>query len=414
MAGTTPLPLSYNPVEGSPATPPPDIAQKSDSKNAPPGRFEGYEKRLEIEFFPNEIAGNLGLRALNRSQLDEIAEAAKCRVISHISNQHMDLYLVSESSLIIYPYKIIIKTCGTTLLLGAIPVLFSYAHSIFSMKAKKLRYTCGSFLFPQDQHFPHRSFDEEIRYLNKFVDRYLPSSIPQAFVMQGCSDSNSDCWHIYNASATSDLDLDLDLDNCQPSYTIEICMTQLDPEKTSVFYKKNCESASEMSSKSGLSDVIPGFEIDAYNFEPCGYSMNGMKGRSFCSSHVTPQIEFSYASFEIAGYDPTELDGIQSLVSRVLHCFGPSVVSVAAYIDRKIQAPAAHIFPEGYKCESTIAADLLGDTLAIYQTYTKQESSFFSGLVPKCLHYPCDILKKLLCLVVSAALVVFVSQNTGD
>ena len=313
----------------------------------------------------------------------------------------MDLYLVSESSLIIYPYKIIIKTCGTTLLLGAVPVLFSYAHSLFSMKAKNLRYTRGSFLFPQDQHFPHRSFDEEIRYLNKFVDRYLPSSIPQAFVMQGSSDSNSDCWHIYNASASCDLDLD----NCQPSYTIEICMTQLDPEKASVFYKKNCESASEMTSKSGLSVVIPDFEIDAYNFEPCGYSMNGMKGRSFCSSHVTPQIEFSYASFEIAGYDPTELDGIQSLVSRVLHCFGPSVVSVAAYIDRKIQAPAAHIFPEGYKCESTIAADLLGDTLAIYQTYTKQESSFFSLLVPKCLHH--HLLKKLLCPVVGAALVVF-------
>ena len=60
---------------------------------------------------------------------------------------------------------------------------------------------------------------------------------------------------------------------------------------------------------------------------------------------MTPQIEFSNASFKIAGYDPTEPHGIQSLVSRVLHCFRPSVVSVAVYIGRKIQAPAAHIFP---------------------------------------------------------------------
>jgi S-adenosylmethionine decarboxylase len=350
----------------------PDIwkTERGLTKSPPPGRFEGYEKRLEIEFFSNEFAGNVGLRTLNRSQLDEIVEAAKCRIISHISNRHMDIYLLSESSLIIYPHKFIIKTCGKTQLLSAIPLLISFAESIVSIKPKNLRYTRGCFMFPQDQLFPHRSFHEEICYLNKYVDRFLPSSIPEAYVMQGSSDSHNDCWHIYNASASDD-------DNCHhyscpdPSYTIEICMTQLDSEKASVFHKKNYSSSSEMTSKSGLGHVISGFEIDAYNFEPCGYSMNGMKGPSFSTAHVTPEAGFSYASFEIVGYDPRELDEIESLVSRVLHCFGPLVVSVAVYVDRKIGARATDIVLEGYACQNTSHEDLLGDSLATYQTYTK-------------------------------------------
>ena len=49
-------------------------------------------------------------------------------------------------------------------------------------------------------------------------------------------------------------------------------------------------------------------------------------------------------------FPSTELDGIQSLISRVFHCFRLSVVLVAVYINRKIQVPAAHNFLEGYKC----------------------------------------------------------------
>jgi len=339
-----------------------------------PSGFEGYEKRLEIEFFPNEIASNLGLglglRNLSPSQLDEIAKAAKCQIISHISNEHMDIYLLSESSLIIYPYKFIIKTCGKTQLFLAIPVLISYADSILSIKPKNLIYTRGCFLFPQNQPSPHQSFHEEICYLDKFVDRFLPSSNAEAYVMQGCSETNNDLWHIYTASV-SDHNSSHAYSNFNPSYTIEICMTQLDYEKASVFHTRNCPSSSEMTSKSGLGDVIPDFEIDAYNFEPCGYSMNGMKGPSFCTIHVTPEVGSSYASFEIVGYDPRDLIDIESLISRVLDCFGPSVVSVAVYVDRKLVDRATHIFPEDYVCESTSQKDLLEDTLAIYQTYTK-------------------------------------------
>jgi hypothetical protein len=52
-----------------------------------------------------------------RAQLDEICKAARCSILNSITNEHVDAYLLSESSLFVYPRKIIMKTCGTTTLL---------------------------------------------------------------------------------------------------------------------------------------------------------------------------------------------------------------------------------------------------------------------------------------------------------
>ena len=77
--------------------------------------FEGYEKRLEISFFEPGIfadTGGNGLRSLSKTQLDGILKPAECTIVSSLSNGEVDSYVLSESSLFVYPYKIIIKTCG--------------------------------------------------------------------------------------------------------------------------------------------------------------------------------------------------------------------------------------------------------------------------------------------------------------
>ncbi|TKY54656.1 S-adenosylmethionine decarboxylase proenzyme [Spatholobus suberectus] len=131
----------------------------SNDKTQP--RFEGFEKRVEISFSeaPNlkDPRRRLGLRALTRVQLNSILEPACCTIVSHLSNSELDSYVLSESSLFVYPFKIIIKTCGTTRLLLSIKPILDLAASL-SLSVLAVKYSRGTFLFPNDQPAPHNSF----------------------------------------------------------------------------------------------------------------------------------------------------------------------------------------------------------------------------------------------------------------
>ncbi|KAL5987515.1 hypothetical protein ACLOJK_035263 [Asimina triloba] len=283
--------------------------------------FEGYEKRLEISFFePSFFAdpsGN-GLRSLCRSQIDEILKPADCTIVASLSNLHVDSYVLSESSLFIYPYKIIIKTCGTTKLLLSIPPILKLANSL-SLSVKAVRYTRGTFNFPSVQPFPHRSFSEEVAILDSYFSNLSSGSM--AYVMG--SPLKPQKWHIYSASAKmADYSVK----------TLEMCMTGLDPKLASVFYKTYAGNAAKMTNDSGIRKILPGSEICDFEFDPCGYSMNGIEGAALSTIHVTPEDGFSYASFEAAGYD-METHSLRQIVERVLACFEPKEFSIALHAD---------------------------------------------------------------------------------
>ncbi|KAL2528383.1 S-adenosylmethionine decarboxylase proenzyme 1 [Forsythia ovata] len=283
--------------------------------------FEGYEKRLEISFSEPGIfaePGGRGLRSLSKSQLDEILLPAQCTIVSSLSNDQVDSYVLSESSLFVYPYKIILKTCGTTKLLLSIPPILKLAGTL-KLSVKTVRYTRGSFIFPGAQPFPHRSFAEEVSLLDSHFHRLGLSS--KAYLM-GSADERQK-WHIYSAFAES-------ADILSPLYTLEMCMTSLDQKKASVFYKTELSSAAIMTEVSGIRKILPDSEICDFDFEPCGYSMNAIEGDAVSTIHVTPEDGFSYASFEAVGYDFKLLD-LTQLLERVLSCFRPAEFSVALH-----------------------------------------------------------------------------------
>ncbi|KAE8719233.1 S-adenosylmethionine decarboxylase proenzyme [Hibiscus syriacus] len=285
--------------------------------------FEGYEKRLEISFFePDSVIDveRKSLRSLSREQLDEILTPAECTIVSSLSNELVDSYVLSESSLFVYPFKIIIKTCGTTKLLLAIPPILKLAGSL-SLTVKSVRYTRGSFIFPAAQPYPHRYFTEEVAILDSYFGKLSGS---RACVMGGSDEKQK--WHVYSASAES-------VNNTNsPTYTLEMCMTGLDSEMASVFYKDQSNSAASMTITSGIRNILPDSDICDFEFEPCGYSMNSIESDAISTIHVTPEDGFSYASFESVGYDLNKLN-LNQLVDRVLVCFEPSEFSVAVHVD---------------------------------------------------------------------------------
>ncbi|KAI9077598.1 hypothetical protein K1719_040435 [Acacia pycnantha] len=285
--------------------------------------FEGYEKRLEISFFQPGIfldPEGKGLRSLTKSQLDEILAPAECTIVSSLSNEEVDSYVLSESSLFVYAYKIIIKTCGTTKLLLSIPPILKMAK-LLNLAVRSVRYTRGSFIFPGAQSFPHRHFSEEVTVLDNHFGKLGLNSV--AYVM-GSADS-PEKWHVYSACADS-------VNACDSVYTLEMCMTGLDRDKASVFYKNQSSSAAHMTVKSGIRNILPDSQICDFEFDPCGYSMNSVENSAVSTIHVTPEDGFSYASFETVGYDLKALN-LKQLVLRVLTCFEPMEFSVAVHVD---------------------------------------------------------------------------------
>lgn len=327
--------------------------------------FEGYEKRLEISFFEPGIFADpvgMGLRSLSKTQLDEILEPAECTIVSSLSNDDVDSYVLSESSLFVYPYKIIIKTCGTTKLLLSIPPILKLANSL-DLSVRSVKYTRGSFIFPGAQPFPHRNFSEEVVELDGYFGKLGAGS--KAYIMG--SHDKPQKWHVYTAAAEFTGRLD-------PVYTLEMCMTGLDRKKASVFYKTDTSSAAVMTENSGIRKILPNSEICDFEFDPCGYSMNAIEEDAISTIHVTPEDGFSYASFEAMGYNLND-DSLTQMLGRVLDCFQPAHFSVALHADvegKKLE----YDFPldvMGYYCEGRSYEGLGKGGSIIYHSFMKSE-----------------------------------------
>jgi len=59
---------------------------------------------VKVCFKPG-IGNTPGCRALTRQSLDRMCSRAKCTILHKISNDYLDAYVLSESSLFVYPRK---------------------------------------------------------------------------------------------------------------------------------------------------------------------------------------------------------------------------------------------------------------------------------------------------------------------
>jgi S-adenosylmethionine decarboxylase len=146
------------------------------------GGFEGPEKLLEMWFAENPIYSGLGLKSIPREDWEDMLREVGCKVLSVVKSAGVDAYLLrffplfdlglmgSESSLFIFPHKLILKTCGTTTLLAGISPILNLAHKAgFSYgEVYRVFYSRKSFMFPKRQRSPHGSWGEEVHRLNSY------------------------------------------------------------------------------------------------------------------------------------------------------------------------------------------------------------------------------------------------------
>jgi len=359
--------------------------------------FEGCEKKVEIDFFVP--AGGPDLRAIPRDAIDAFLSLAKCTVISTKHNEHFNSYLLSESSLFIFPSKIILKTCGTTLLLKSVGAILAAAKAI-GATPDFLQFSRSNFIFPSKQHFPHRAFSEETDYLNKLLGME-----GDAFILGPLQGPR---WHLYIVDFNR-------VDAAQyKQQTCELIMFNLDREVMKQFYQLQTEGAegaaaasaaaagsapmdeskedkilcnsagqgfanidgegtrtgAEATKRSGIDLLLPGSDIDGFLFSPCGYSCNGLLKDTYFTIHITPEPECSFVSFETNYNTPS----FTALVNLVTKTFKPGSFCMSLFVDE----------------ESLIADSRKGidwNNIAGYTAKATTHHVFQAGYNATCAHY---------------------------
>lgn len=71
---------------------------------------------------------------------------------------------MSESSLFVYPYMLILKTCGTTTLLRILKRLLEMAAEI-GLVLDWVGYSRKNLMRPEEQLYPHTSWEQEMKYI---------------------------------------------------------------------------------------------------------------------------------------------------------------------------------------------------------------------------------------------------------
>ncbi|KAI1438857.1 S-adenosylmethionine decarboxylase [Xylaria sp. CBS 124048] len=264
----TPNDYIFPPSEGAPQlTINHEVAADLDSSNA----FEGPEKLLEVWFAPTPDclppgAQPNGLKAVPGDAWVAMLDLVNCKILSVLESEDVDAYLLSESSMFVFPHKLILKTCGTTTLLLGLHRLLRIAaehagfpfHNTQSLddintaaSPYRVFYSRKNFLFPDKQRGPHRSWKQEVEFLD---DMFEGGSAYMVGKMNG------DHWYLYitspetlvtrpratdeNGTAkipTTTVPI-MEADLQRKDETLEILMTDLDPDNAKQFYLEHASA----------------------------------------------------------------------------------------------------------------------------------------------------------------------------
>lgn len=260
--------------------------------------FEGSEKKVEIM-----LCDGMSLRPL-RPQWERVVAASKATILSTISNDHMDAYLLSESSLFVYDRAAVMITCGTTSLAAAVEEMTRF---IPSEDVRLLMFERKNEYFPEHQP---TQFDDDVARLQ----RLFPGNVAN---LGKLGDHHIRLFHHAHPSFSPPAG----------DMTLEVLMHDLSPRAREIFSRKNL-SRDALYTETGIDQIIEGVRCDDFLFEPMGYSLNAIAGDAYYTIHVTPEDVCSYASFETNM--PISGD-VATVVNRVLRIFEPANCSLLLF-----------------------------------------------------------------------------------
>jgi S-adenosylmethionine decarboxylase len=255
--------------------------------------FEGPEKKLELLL----TAGSPSLRELGRTFWEQVVARSHATVLSSISNDLLDAYLLSESSLFVTDRWTVMITCGRTTLVAAAATILD---RLPAARVDSLIYERKNENFP---HLQRTTFHDDVSALRQ-------RAVGEELVI---GDPAGDHIQLFCLAR-----------NCNPEAddtTLEVLMYDIDPAVSRKFVPGR-GTAQDVRRLVGLSSLFPDFAVDDHLFAPQGYSYNGIKGADYVTLHVTPQRLGSYVSFETNVR--LGIAAQRRVVSCLLSCFQPA------------------------------------------------------------------------------------------
>lgn len=259
--------------------------------------FEGSEKKIEV------VVSGVDLLSLGDEFWAKVVEASKAQILSQISTDECKSYLLSESSLFVWSDRFTMITCGQTTLAAAA----AFAINQFGKdKVDFLTFERKNELQPKEQE---THFFDDVKILETVIDGKSYRFGDEAK------------HHVYLFYSSKPYAPPKD------DVTLEILMYGLQGDARDLFNQSG-HTPESLNLKTGIKDILPGFIVDDFVFDPCGYSLNALSGSDYFTIHVTPQDCSSYVSFETnAKIDMNYLPVLQ----RVINTFNPKAFDVVVF-----------------------------------------------------------------------------------
>lgn len=289
-------------------------------------QFEGAEKKAEVYITSNK--GSL-LTDVLPNYWESLVAQAGAQILSRITNDQCHAYILSESSLFVWHDHFIILTCGETNLAKAVEYFLRSQHKLTVQSVSFQR---------KNEYFSNSqptSFEQDVTRLNR-------SLVGTTTILGSLNQHYVQIYRYVNKA----------IKQVKGRSCYELLAYHISAKASALFLNKHITS-SDIVGFLGLGGLLADFTLDSYQFTPCGYSLNAIKGLSYLTIHITPQAEHSYVSV-------VSNINILQFTKTLLSQLTPKAFDVLT-IDFN-QATLQHLaLPNGYQI-SNQQSILLGDT----------------------------------------------------
>ena len=246
--------------------------------------FEGSEKKIEVIFSPNSPS----LLNHTNKHWKKIIQACGADIISYLKFPKVQAYLLSESSLFIWPHRLVFITCGKTVLSKSfMQILKSFPKDTIEL----------CFFQRKNEFFPKIQKSCFYKDLKKIQKKIKGSAYR-------FGDLHDHHFFLFHSEA--------DFIPEGEDQTLEILIYD-----SKILKDTSSQTISRL--KQSLSEIFYGFEIQDHFFKPFGYSLNAVKDEFYYTIHITPEKSFFYISFETNIKEKS----VQILTDKILNIFKP-------------------------------------------------------------------------------------------